>query len=370
MRIFSSTLNIRIRLAAAATGLAAASLLTGPTAHAETGSPPALTDGYGLTQVGRAEGSPTNFVVTVTTPEVSGPHHIRIVVPGSYYTDPGRRFPVFYFLPGVGDDPGRPGLAYPALLAARQMITVIPDGGLRGWYTDWARQDTAAGAQKWETFHLGQVVPFIDANFRTVTARTGRAVGGLSMGGFGALNYAENHPELFSQAVSLSGALDLGLYWVRTAIRGTLSNSGFALSGTSGSGDTPGGSTFGPAVPTDSVFGSLDEAGDLSAVLAHSPVAKADRLAGVGISLYTGAGDGNLLNLLRDEPAFAEAVTEAAQRGMKAALDRLGHPAYAVDYGNGQGWGPNCQGKHASGCWAQDLVDYVPRLERSFAGAA
>ncbi len=92
------------------------------------------------------------------------------------------------------------------------MITVLPDGGARGWYTDWVRQDTAAGAQKWETFHIKQVIPLIDDNLRTINTKNGRAIGGLPMGGFGALSYTENHPALFSQTVSLSGAIDFTLY--------------------------------------------------------------------------------------------------------------------------------------------------------------
>ncbi|MFF3722244.1 alpha/beta hydrolase [Streptomyces erythrochromogenes] len=345
-------------------------LLTATPAHADTPAIPNLADGRGLTQVGKAEGTPTNFVITVTTPEVTGQHKIRIIVPDTYYTDPGKRYPVFYFLHGAGDGPGNPYMAYPALLATQKMITVLPDGGARGWYTDWVRQDTAAGAQNWETFHINQVIPFIDDNLRTINTKNGRAIGGLSMGGFGALSYAENHPDLFSQTVSLSGAIDFNLYWVRTAIRGMLSNSGFTMSGTSGSGDTAAGSGFGPAVPTDSVFGPLDEGGDLSQALSHGPVAKAASLKDVGVTLYTGAGDGNLINLMLDQEAFKEAVTLGAQNNMKAALDRLQYSSGAVNYGNGSGWGPNCQGKHTHGCWAQDLVDYIPRLEQTLTHAA
>jgi len=122
-------------------------------------------------------------------------------------------------------------------------------------------------------------------------------------------------------------------------------------------------------VPTDSAFGSLNEAGDMSAALSHGPVVNAGKLTGVGVSLYTGAGDGNLINVLADTPAFEEAVTWGAQRNMTAALDKAGHPYYAVDYGNGKGWGTSCQGKHTYGCWAQDLVDYFPRLEQAFDSA-
>ena len=92
----------------------------------------------------------------------------------------------------------------------------------------------------------------------------------------------------------------------------------------------------------------------------------AAKYQGIGVTLYNGAGGGNFL----DYPAFSEGVTMAAQNNMVAALNNLGIPHRAVAYGNGADWGPNCQGKHTYGCWAQDLVDYIPRLEQAFASAS
>ena len=50
----------------------------------------------------------------------------------------------------------------------------------------------------WETFHIDQIVPWVDANLRTIRSRAGRAIAGLSQGGFGALSYAARHPDLFT----------------------------------------------------------------------------------------------------------------------------------------------------------------------------
>ncbi|MEU2855002.1 alpha/beta hydrolase-fold protein, partial [Streptomyces syringium] len=158
-----------LRVKAVVATLAAALLLWGaPSVRAEAVSgPPEMSDGFGLTQAGGATGSATNFVVTVNTPQVAGAHRIRILLPRDYAADPDKRYPVLYFLHGASDDPDNPNLAYPALAAAQSMITVIPDGGLRGWYSNWLDQGTAAGAQNWENFHINQVIPFIDANLRT-----------------------------------------------------------------------------------------------------------------------------------------------------------------------------------------------------------
>ena len=95
-----------------------------------------------------------------------------------------------------------------SLTAHLPMIVVMPDAGTGGWYTDWLR-GTQEGPQRWETFHLDELRPFIEARYQTRTDRDGRAIAGLSMGGFGAMSYAARHPDLFGFAASFSGAVDL-----------------------------------------------------------------------------------------------------------------------------------------------------------------
>ncbi|MEU5053685.1 alpha/beta fold hydrolase [Streptomyces sp. NPDC021096] len=349
-----------LRAKAAVLAVTAALLMLGaPSAQADDPVPPPMSDGFGLTQVGAATGTPTNFVITVKTDQVSGPHRIRILLPKDYATQPAKRYPVFYFLHGASDDPGNPMVAYPALTAAQSMITVIPDGGRRGWYTNWLDQTTAAGAQNWETFHINQVIPFIDANLRTLASKRTRAVGGLSMGGFGALHYAQRHPDLFSQVASLSGANELSTNHavMRAAVVATLTNIGAALCGTSAPTCNL---NYGPPVSSDAIFGTpypilwqdwrWNEA---------DPVAHMDALAGMGVSIYTGTGAGN--------PAEPEFWVESASRHAKERMDALKYPYHYVNYGDGAGWGSNCKGGHTYGCWAQDLVDFVPRLEAAFA---
>lgn len=129
--------------------LTAAALLlpAAPRALAEPPSgAPVLADGHGLTQVG-STGTATDFTVTVITAQVAKQHPIRIILPPGYWDDPTRRYPVLYFLHGSPDSPVNQN--YPALRSSTSMITVIPDGGARGWYADWRDQNTAAGAQRW-----------------------------------------------------------------------------------------------------------------------------------------------------------------------------------------------------------------------------
>jgi hypothetical protein len=83
------------------------------------------------------------------------------------------------------------------------LIIVMPDGG-NGWYID-----DANGGPRWADYDLDDLIPYIDHHYRTIAARSGRAIAGLSMGGFGALSLAAHRPDLFIAAASFSGALDI-----------------------------------------------------------------------------------------------------------------------------------------------------------------
>ncbi|MFF4172323.1 alpha/beta hydrolase [Streptomyces sp. NPDC001744] len=322
--------------------------------------PPKLEDGFGLTQAAAPVGTAHNFYLTVTTPQVAGEQHIKIILPSGYYDDPARRYPVLYFLHGSPDDPI--GQTYPALSMSDRMITVIPDGGARGWYANWLNQKTAAGAQNWENFHLNQVIPFIDANLRTVATKKGRAVAGISMGGFGAFHYAQARPDLFSQTASLSGDIDLSANSMdlRFAVVASLIDAqGAACASASGICD-PNDSPYKPGVDSDAAFGSPYPVFNADWRWNQvDPQQHMDRLAGIGISIYTGDGGGSIGNL--------EFWVAGAAKNVKARLDSLGMPYYYVNYGNGAGWGTLCDGGHNGGCWEEDLRDLIPRLERAFA---
>jgi hypothetical protein len=60
----------------------------------------------------------------------------------------------------------------------------------------------------WETFHIKRVIPWVDGTLRTIARRQGRAIYGLSQGGFGSMTYASRHPDLFVGAGGFSGAVE------------------------------------------------------------------------------------------------------------------------------------------------------------------
>jgi S-formylglutathione hydrolase FrmB len=148
---------------------------------------------------------------TLRTPALYDATSVRVLLPAGYATDPGRRYPVLYLLAGAESD-YRSWTQFgdaEAITAHAPMIVVMPDGGAEGWYTDWYRGDKPV-QPRWETYHVGELIPWIDATYRTIAARRGRAVAGLSMGGFGAMSYAARHPGTFAAAASFSGALEIG----------------------------------------------------------------------------------------------------------------------------------------------------------------
>ncbi len=323
-------------------------------------TPPHLPDGFGLTRTGPAVGNAHDFYLTVTTPQVSGEQHIRIILPRGYYDDPDRRYPVLYFLHGSPDDPVNQ--TYPALSMSDRMITVIPDGGARSWYANWLNQNTVLGAQNWETFHLDQVIPFIDANLRTLATKKSRAIAGISMGGFGAFHYAQARPDLFAQTASLSGDIDLSANSMdlRMAVVASVTDALGAMCASSSGYCDPDNSAYKPGVDSDALFGSPYPVFNVDWRWNQvDPSQHMDRLKGMGISLYTGDGGGSPLNM--------EFWVSGASKNVKARMDALGMPYYYVNYGDGSGWGTECDGGHNAGCWAQSLLDLIPRLERAFA---
>jgi S-formylglutathione hydrolase FrmB len=148
---------------------------------------------------------------TLRTTALDGVTGVRVLVPGGYRSHPARRYPVLYLLhgrDGTFRDWTRFGAAERAT-ARTPLIVVMPDGGREAEYTDWYRGGRRV-KPRWETYHVDQLVRWVDARFRTIAGRRGRAIAGLSMGGFGALSYAARNPRTYAAAASFSGALEIG----------------------------------------------------------------------------------------------------------------------------------------------------------------
>ena len=189
---------------------------TGSTATPSSSAPAAAaasaaTGARAITIVRRQRLDPRLEEWTLRTPALGDPTRVRVLLPAGYRSDARRRYPVVYLLHGAdSDDTSWTRFGDAERITARApMIVVMPDGGAQGWYTGWYAGDRTV-QPRWETYHVGELVPWIDATYRTVAAKRGRAIAGLSMGGYGALSYAARHPDTFAAAASFSGALEIG----------------------------------------------------------------------------------------------------------------------------------------------------------------
>jgi acetyl esterase/lipase/esterase/lipase superfamily enzyme len=125
----------------------------------------------------------------------------RVYLPPDYDTNRTRRYPVVYFLHGSMVDSKRPitsGYIARADAAIRSgvmppAIIILPQGLNQGRWID-ARDGTAP----MESVIIKNLIPHVDATYRTIARREGRAIEGHSMGGFGALHNGFNNPDLFA----------------------------------------------------------------------------------------------------------------------------------------------------------------------------
>lgn len=111
---------------------------------------------------------------------------------------------VFYLLHGLSDDHTiwTRRTSIERYVGGLPLVVIMPDGG-RGWYTN------AAEGFKYEDDLIQDIVGFVDRTFPVKAEKSGRAIGGLSMGGYGAVKLGLKHPGLFGSINSHSGAVGI-----------------------------------------------------------------------------------------------------------------------------------------------------------------
>jgi endo-1,4-beta-xylanase len=131
-----------------------------------------------------------------------------VYLPPGYENSPGTRYPVVYWLHGIGgNQAGVPRLCERITQAigagkAPAMIFVFVNGMVDSFYCD------ALNAKRpVESVITRDLIPQIDATYRTVARREGRMIEGFSMGGFGAARLGCKYPELFGSISIIDGAL-------------------------------------------------------------------------------------------------------------------------------------------------------------------
>jgi S-formylglutathione hydrolase FrmB len=179
-------------------------------------APPAPSDAATL-PAPQAVGFPAGSAARTESKSFTGPitHQtigFQIYLPPGYDTPANAttRYPTVYDLHGLtGSQFEDPQWVVPSLEAAMKakvigpVIVVFPDGLVESYYTD-----SKDGKKPSETRVVRELVPHVDATYRTVAHRQLRAVTGFSMGGYGAMELATKFPEVFHAGVAYDAALD------------------------------------------------------------------------------------------------------------------------------------------------------------------
>lgn len=157
------------------------------------------------------------------SPALGLERRMTVYTPAGYETS-GKRYPVLYLLHGMGGDEeawislGRTAQILDNLIAqgkAKPMIVVMPNGN--------ASQEAAPGESSRgmvpPTMQLPktmegsyeqafpEIVKFIDKNYHTIKSKSGRAIAGLSMGGFHSLHISKQYPDMFNYIGLFSAAI-------------------------------------------------------------------------------------------------------------------------------------------------------------------
>jgi enterochelin esterase-like enzyme len=182
------------------------------TANAYVGYVPTIGSAFGSVGEDLRGGSRIDQL-SIGAPELQvPPGPAYVYVPPGYDSAANRdhRYPVIYLLhgyPGASVDWVRAGDMQPILDKLIQdkliepMIAVAPDAS-GGWVHDSEMVNQVNGPQL-ETYLTKTVPQTIDAKYRTIADRSGRAIGGVSSGGYGALNLALRNQDVFSVSVPM-----------------------------------------------------------------------------------------------------------------------------------------------------------------------
>ncbi len=132
-----------------------------------------------------------------------------VLLPPSFDADKTRRFPILYFLHGLGDNEQTflhtGGWNLVEDLREKGQLKdflIATPAGAASFYIN-----SRDGKVRYEDFLLQEFFPFIERHYRVRPGRASRAISGISMGGYGALHLAFAHPQLFSSVSAHSAAL-------------------------------------------------------------------------------------------------------------------------------------------------------------------
>ncbi|MFT5222186.1 MAG: enterochelin esterase-like enzyme [Glaciecola sp.] len=158
---------------------------------------------------GREIGNRSRFFRDSVDSTLEGqPREFVVYLPPSYFENPDHRYPTIYKLHGINGgarewEPREFDKLLDELFTTgglAESIVVFPDGESL-WYTD-------SATTPWRSMFSDEMMPLVDAEYRTLDQREFRGVGGVSMGGYGSFVIGWGFPERFSSIHSHMGAIN------------------------------------------------------------------------------------------------------------------------------------------------------------------
>jgi S-formylglutathione hydrolase FrmB len=293
-------------------------------AHAASATPKPLTADDGAQVVDETQLDARTLDLTIASPAMGGNEPVRVLLPPDFASQPNKHWPVLYLLHGCCGDYSNwtTNTDVERLTTRTDVLVVMPEAGSDGFYSNWWNQGNY-GAPQWETFHLTELRQILQRQFR---AAPRMAVAGLSMGGYGAMKYAETG--LFRAAASFSGVLD------------PLSNPNGVLA------DLYPNALWGDPVAQRDIW------------KANDPTYHVNRLHGVKLFVASGDGQPGPLDPPSTTTNSVEVDVHAESFNFVGALKKAHVPVTTDFYGTGT---------HSWPYWQRDLHEAFPMLMKAIA---
>jgi diacylglycerol O-acyltransferase / trehalose O-mycolyltransferase len=294
----------------------------------------ACSGGQETSTAGSDSRQPTTVTTTVLSPRMRDltidsvalgrAARVRLLLPNGYESRPDAQWPVLYLLHGCCDtyESWTRSTDVEQLTERSDLIVVMPDGGRAGFYSDWL------DGPGWETFHLTELRRVLERDYG---ARAEWAIGGVSMGGLGALAYAARHPGMFKAAASFSG------------ITHTRSSPGAYLRLLRGEGEQP-----------EQLWGDPTRQADVWA--AHNPYDLAPKLVNTLLFLSVGTGQPGPLDPPNSSFDSIESSLAKENAALAERLRELNIPAQTDFYG---------PGTHSWPYWQRELHVAWPMIQQA-----
>lgn len=257
---------------------------------------------------------------------------VRLLLPQGWQQDSGQSWPTLWLLHGCCDSQDYQAWTHytdvEQFTADKPVIVVMPTGGAIGMYSNWWNYGLF-GVPAWETFHMTELTQIMQRGYGVGNRMS---IAGLSMGGYGAVEYAARYPGRFGAAASFSGAVDVLQPGIPYITEANMIAQGFPIWGV----------LWGDPFAQHNLW------------VAHDPV---DNLSGLlGTRLYIASGNGqngpldpnpNIVGGLLETAALSNSQEVAAifqQAGLTVTTDFYG------------------AGTHSWPYWERDLHDAWPTL--------